>query len=83
MSNSVNNFIPVQGGGAIKRTGMQHIPYKKVSFIKRLKAWWNGDPTSVSSMIIHNTTLFIGTDKGLYSYDGEKMKRVSIKLEGE
>lgn len=75
---AMENFIPKATGELGKRVGFKQIPYKRRSFISRIKNWWSGNPTNVLSMITYNGTLYIGTDKGLYFYDGDKIKPVPI-----
>ncbi len=77
---STKNFIPAAGGEIKRRAGMQYVPFIRRGFIKRILSWWNGEPYHVSSIITHNGILWAATDKGLYYYDGEGMKRVLLTI---
>jgi len=71
-----DNFLPLPAGNIHRRSGIKKIPYKRTGFITRIVNWWNGNPSSVNSMVTYDGILCVATDKGLYYYDGSKLARV-------
>lgn len=77
----MKNFIPNPKGPIQHRPGMKQIAWGRKTFWVRLKMWWNGDPTQVNQVLVHNEQLFAATDRGLYIMHGDVLKPVPFLVE--